>query len=349
MDNIPSLDNLNTSPLEIAKLIRNIKKSQISHCGIPGKFINLISQPISYSMSRLFNNLFEIGHFPEIWKLAHITAIFKQSGPKTSKTSFRPISILPTLSKIYESVIHARLLAHCIDNNVITEKQAAYLKGDSTVQQLLYIVHSIRTSWGNAKVTQGLFLDVSAAFDKVWHNGLIAKLGQIGVEGTFLSTISTYLAGRKQVVVVDGVKSNVLNVEAGVPQGSRLGPLLFIIYMNDIVVDIESDILIFADDTSLLATGSDPTETAEILNRDLLKISEWATRWKVTFNPGKSKDIIFSNKLLNNSPPLIFNDKIIERVNTHKHLGVFFTSSLDWSVQVHEMCLRANRKLSVLS
>ena len=107
----------------------------------------------------------------------------------------------------------------------------------------------------------------------MWHNGLIAKLGQIGVEGNFLSTISTYLAGRKQVVVVDGVKSNVLNVEAGVPQGSRLGPLLFIIYMNDIIVDIESDILIFADDTSLLATGSDPTETAEISNRYLLKIS----------------------------------------------------------------------------
>ena len=99
LDNIPSLDNLNTCPLEIAKLIRNIKKSQISHCGIPGKFISLISQTISYSLSRLFNNLFEIGHFPEIWKLAHITAIFKQSGPKTSNTSFRPISILPTLSK----------------------------------------------------------------------------------------------------------------------------------------------------------------------------------------------------------------------------------------------------------
>ena len=94
----------------------------------------------------------------------------------------------------------------------------------------------------------------------MWHNGLIAKLGQIGVEGNFLSTISTYLAGRKQVFVVDGVKSNVLNDEAGVPQGSRLGPLLFIIYMNDIIVDIESDILIFADDTSLFATDSSSAE-----------------------------------------------------------------------------------------
>ena len=124
-------------------------------------FISLILQPISYSMSKLFNNLFEIGHFPEIWKIAHITAVYKRSGLKSSKSSYRPISILPTLSKIFESVIHERLLAHCIENSIITDKQAAYLKGDSTTHQLLYIVHTIRTNWANPKLTQGLFLDVS--------------------------------------------------------------------------------------------------------------------------------------------------------------------------------------------
>ena len=299
-------------------------------------------------MSRLFNNLFETGHFPDLWKIAHVTAIYKRSGPKTCKSSFRPISILPSLSKIYESVIHDRLLKHCMENNVITEKQAAYLKGDSTVSQLLYIVHNIRTNWTNNKITQGLFLDVSSAFDKVWHNGLLAKLNQIGVEGTFLDTIQSYLAERKQVVVVDGVKSETLKITAGVPQGSRLGPLLFIIYMNDIVDDIESDILIFADDTSLMASGIDPAETVQQLNRDLVKISSWAKKWKVLFNAKKSKDIIFSKKCLNNSPPLLFNDTVIDRVNTHKHLGLYLTSNLDFSFQVNEVCLKANRKLAVL-
>ena len=118
--------------------------------------------------------------------------------------------------------------------------------------------------------------------------------------------------------------------------------------MNDIVDDIESDIMIFADDTSLLASGSDPAETAEQLNRDLTKISSWAQKWKVVFNAKKSKDIIFSKKSLNNSPPIVFNDTFIERVNTHKHLGLYLTSCLDWSVQIHEVCLKANRKLSVL-
>ena len=299
-------------------------------------------------MSRLFNNFFDIGHFPDQRKIAHITAIYKRPGPKTCKSSYRPISILPSISKVFESVMHDRLLKHCIENNVITEKQAAYLKGDSTVSQLLYIVHEIRKSWTENKISQGIFLDVSAAFDKVWHTGLLAKLNQVGVEGSFLNTVKSYLTGRQQVVVVDGIKSDVLDVKAGVPQGSRLGPLLFIIYMNDIVDDIESDIMIFADDTSLLASGSDPAETAEQLNRDLTKISSWALKWKVVFNAKKSKDIIFSKKSLNNSPPIVFNDTFIERVNTHKHLGLSLTSSLDWSVQINEVCLKANRKLSVL-
>ena len=121
-----------------------------------------------------------------------------------------------------------------------------------------------------------------------------------------------------------------LEIQAGVPQGSRLGPLLFLIYINDIVDGLESEILIFADDCSLLASGKDPTETVEILNRDLNKISLWANRWKVTFNALKSKDLIFSNKCLNNSPPLVFNSNIIERVNNHRHLGVHLSSSLDW-------------------
>ena len=116
------------------------------------------------------------------------------------------------------------MLKHCLENNVITDKQAAYLRRDSTVSQLLYIVHNIIKSWGEKKVTQGLFLDVSSAFDKVWHNGLLAKLSQIGVGGLFYNILSSYLADRKQTVVVDGEKSEILDVKAGIRQRSRLGP-----------------------------------------------------------------------------------------------------------------------------
>ena len=118
--------------------------------------------------------------------------------------------------------------------------------------------------------------------------------------------------------------------------------------MNDIATNIEGGMLIFADDTSLFVTGSDPAQTTEILNRDLQKIARWAKEWKVTFNASKTKNVIFSNKVLNNSPPIIFNDSFVEQVNLHKHLGLYLSSSLDWSKQISEVCLKANRKLSVL-
>ena len=118
--------------------------------------------------------------------------------------------------------------------------------------------------------------------------------------------------------------------------------------MNDIVDLIESDILIFADDTSLLASGSDPAETAHILNRDLERISSWALQWKVVFNAKRSKDMIFYQKVLNNSPPVILDNTVIDRVNPHKHLGLYLTSNLDWNIQIKEVSIKANRKLSVL-
>ena len=223
------------------------------------------------------------------------------------------------------------------------------MKGDSTVQQLLYIVHLIKSSWTKGKITQGCFLDVSAAFDKCWINGLIAKLQQVKVEGSCLNLFKSYLTNRKICTVVDGVKSEIIGINAGVPQGSRLGPLLWILYIQDIMDDLESECLLFADDTCLFFSGDDPALTAEVLNRDLLKISNWAKKWKVLFNASKSKDLIFSNnKPIFNSPPLILDNDFISRTHEHKHLGLWLSSSLDWQKQVQEACLKANGKLAVL-
>ena len=245
--------------------------------------------------------------------------------------------------------MHRRLLDHLNDNNIINERQAAYLKGDSTVQQLLYIVHNIKKSWSKGDITHGVFLDVSAAFDKCWHSGIIAKLKQSQIDGNCLNLFESYLRGRKQIVVVDGEKSQIKEVKAGIPQGSRLGPLLWILFVNDIVENIESDILLFADDTCLFASARDPAQTAKILNKDLSKIDKWAKTWKVKFNPLKSKDVIFSRALkVYNSPPVILDNTYIIRVHEHKHLGVWLDNTLSWSRQISETVLKANYKLSVL-
>ena len=133
-------------------------------------------------------NLFQDGYFPDIWKVSHVSALYKQKGLKSDKNKYRPISLLPTLSKICESIIHKRLLDHCIENNIISNKQAAYLKGDSTINQLLYIVDKIKKSWTKGDITHGIFKDVKSAFDKVWHKGLLAKLNQINIKGNRLVT-----------------------------------------------------------------------------------------------------------------------------------------------------------------
>ena len=348
IEEITPIQNINTSPIEVARILRQLKKSKQSHCGVPGIFLDMISTPISFSMSRLFNNLFEVGHYPDIWKLSHVTPVFKKSGLKCDKSNFRPISILPTISKACEAVIHSRLLSHCTEFNIISDRQAAYLKGDSTINQILYMVHKIRSAWGNKSIAHGIFLDIKGAFDKIWHKGLLKKLNQIGVEGSLLSLFSSYLTNRRQVVVVDGQVSEEKEVLAGCPQGSKLGPLLFIIYINDLINDLECELFLFADDTSLIAFGKDPTDTANIISRDLQKIENWAEKWKVTFNADKSKDIIFSKQIFEHQPNIIFTGEIIKRVNVVKHLGVMLTCTLDWTEQINYVCLRANRKLSCL-
>ena len=343
-------ENLDTSHFELGPIIKSLKSSNYSPCGIPSRFLidvhTTIGSTLTKMISDLLNKVFHTGTYPQIWKLAHVTPIFK-SKEKSNKTNYRPISILPTLSKICESVLHKRLLDHLLTNNIITKYQAAYIPSDSTAQQLISMIHQIKLAMTSNNIAQGVFLDVSAAFDAVWHRGLLAKLEQLNIKGEALTLFSSYLSERRTVTVIDGVKSTELPVNAGVPQGSRLGPLLFLVYTNDLVVNLESKPFIFADDTTLIATAESTFETTNMLSRDLAKISTWAHTWKITFNPQKSKTLIFSKALLP-SHPVIMDLTIIERVHIHKHLGIFLTSNLSWDRQIAHITKKVNLKLSII-
>ena len=352
--NISELDGLLTSYYEIGPLIRSLKTSEYSPCGIPSKFLQMAQErlgpTVSKPIAKLMNAVFEAGTFPKVFKVANISPIWKNKGSKTDKANFRPISILPTLSKLAESVIHNRLIAHLVSNKIITDYQAAYLKGDSTTLQLLHLTHRIREAWANNKIAHAAFLDVSAAFDAVWHKGLLAKLRQAGVTGSLHNLLESYLSDRIARTMVEGQCSSDSDIKAGVPQGSRLGPILFILYINDLVYGLNCMPHIFADDTTLLAVGNDTHETVEMLNQDLQSISRWAKRWKVKFNGDKSKDLIFTPKReqLNNSLPLIFDDEILDRVGSHKHLGVTLEPDLTWNVHLQKVIQHANLKLSII-
>merc|ERR1712020_835621 len=341
-----------TTRYEIGPLIKEMKNASYSPCGVPDKFIKEIharfGSKITTPIANLLNLIFQSAHYPKGWKTANVTPVYKRKGAKTDKNNWRPISILPTLSKICESVIHHRILRHMLDNQIITEKQAAYLPKDSTTNQLLYIIHQIKLSWTKKKISHACFLDISAAFDAVWHNALIAKLKQINIKDKPLDLLQSYLNNRKAKTVVDGAESSEQPVDAGVPQGSRLGPLLFILFINDIINDLESTPHIFADDTTLITDGNNSHDTTDLLNRDLKKVSAWANKWKVTFNAGKTKDLIFSKKEVDNQQPLIFNNTQVGRVKSHKHLGITLTYNLSWDEHLNNIIKQVNIKLSML-
>ena len=194
---------------------------------------------------------------------------------------------------------------------------------------MLTLVNEIHESFDNRNSLEvrSVFLDISKAFDKVWHEGLIFKLKQNGVGGNVINLLGNYLASRKQRVVINGKTTEYFPVESGVPQGSVLGPFfLFLIYINDLEIGIKSKVNFFADDTMIYSAVHNPTQTASVLNHDLGIISQWAHQWKISYNPEPSKqavEILFSQKKIKvTHPPLFFNGTIVDKVNEHKHLGL---------------------------
>ena len=184
----------------------------------------------------------------------------------------------------------------------------------------------------------------------MWHKGLIAKLKALGINGSLLKWFSSYLQERRQRVIIPGCKSNWTNIQAGVPQGSILGPLLFLIYyMNDIVTDIRSNIRLFADDTSLYIIVEHADTAALTLNEDITRLTNWANRWLVTFNPSKTESLLISRKRLKpNHPPLEMLNEEITLVQNHKHLGVIISDDGKWDMQIHHIKQKAWNRINLL-
>ena len=209
----------------------------------------------------------ECGVFPEIWQKANVVPVHKKE-EKTLVKNYRPISLLPIFSKIFERVIYNSIFNYFISNKLFTPSQSGFLPGDSCIAQLLSIIHEIQTAFDENSVAdvRDIFLDISKAFDKVWHEGLFYKLKTYGIEGQLLSLLANYLENREKRVVSNGQTSEWRKRTSGVPQGSVLGPLLFLIYINDLPDGITSICKIFADDTSLFTKVLDKYESTNKLN-----------------------------------------------------------------------------------
>ena len=315
--------------------------------------IKLCSESICLPLQIIFQDIIESGSFPDQWKEANVTPVHKKKDKQTV-SNYRPISLLPLFAKVFERIVFKNLYNFLISNKLITKNQSGFTPGDSGTNQLLSLINDIHKAFDDNRCLEvrSVYLDMSKAFDKVWHEGLLFKLKQNGIDGKLLQFFQSYLSNRRQRVVLNGRSSDWAPIQSGVPQGSVLGPLLFLIYINDLECGIKSQIKFFADDTSLYSVVTDPITSAAELNHDLEIINNWAKQWKMSFNPDPTKpaeEILFSQKKSTvHHPPLFFNGSEVKRVTDHKHLGLILDPKLNFAAHINEKAGIARKGIGLI-
>ena len=345
----PHLDEITATDQDVRDLLATLDTNKAyGPDDLSPKVLKEAGPAIVKSVVKLFNLSLSTGIFPRNWKLANVVPLYKKAEDYFT-SNYRPISLLSILAKVFERVVFKYLFNYFRDNFMISIWQSGFLPGTSTVTQLVEIYDQFCKAVSNGKDIRVVFLDISKAFDRVWHEGLIYKLKGHGIRGTLLRWIQSYLADRQQRVIINGAKSEWGSIKAGVPQGSVLGPLLFLIFINDITYVIRHcKIRLFADDTCLYIEVDDPEEAAVALNHDLTNIQKWADRWLITFSPPKTEDMVISNKRPRPHPELKLDGETIKKVTSHKHLGVHLTNDLSWNKHAEETAKKANKCLGVI-
>ena len=241
-----------------------------------------------------------------------------------------------------------------MEEKLLNQNQSGFRPSDSCINQLLAITPDIFEAFdvNPSLEVRSVFLNTSKAFDKVWHEGLLYKLKSMGISGELYDLLENYLSGRFQRVVLNGQTSSWRPVLAGVPQGSVLGPLLFLVYINDLPDGLKSNAKLFADDTSLFSIVKDKNESANILNGDLQLISRWADKWKMLFNPDPKKpaqEVLFSRKTrIENHPTISLNNIPVERTTFQKHLDLILDEKLNFKQHVDSAILKVNKGISII-
>lgn len=340
----PSIPELDITVPGVRKLLKNLKPHKApGPDDISPWILKEFADYIATPLTRIFRASVKTSVIPGDWKTANVVPIFKK-GERYKPSNYRPVSLTSISCKLLEHIIVSNIMGHLEKNNILYTWQHGFRSGRSTETQLVSFVHDLASNLDQRKQVDVVVLDFSKAFDKVSHPHLALKLEHYGIRGPMLDWIVSFLRGRTQRVVLDGVASDIVGVTSGVPQGSVLGPVLFLLYINDLPSTLSSVVRLFADDAILYRTVASGTD-GDALQEDLDRLARWETRWRMEFNSGKCEVLTVTKKRNPHIQDYLLHGQALRRVKTTKYLGVTISSDLNWNSHINSITTSANRTL----
>ena len=347
------LEEGNTSSLDVIKITEkkvlkellnlNIAKSA-GPDGIHPKVLRETATQIVIPLTIIFKKSLSEGALPHKWKIAHVIPIFKK-GNKSTPSNYRPVSLTAICCKILERIIKQEIVNHLENNNILNKNQHGFRNRRSCITQLLEVIDIWNNIYDQGIPWDTIYMDFAKAFDKVPHKRLIHKIKGIGIQGTVLTWIINFLNKRQQRVILNNDTSDWADVISGIPQGSVLGPILFIIFINDLPKEVKSYIKIFADDTKLFRAIKN-IKDIDGIQQDITKLTEWSIRWQLMFNDGKCKVVHYGK----NNPRYQYMIKG-EPLNTDTEetdLGITFEEGFNFSKHIAKIAAKANSRLGLI-
>ena len=330
-------DRMEIRPVTLKELRQEIKsnvnaKKAPGYDLITGQILKELPDKALVKLLHLINAVFRLEYVPRQWKAAEVIMIPKAGKDFNDKKSYRPISLLPIVAKVFEKLLLKRIKPLIEERNLIPLHQFGFRTQHSTIDQVHRIIELIEDTLEEGKVCSGIFLDVAQAFDKVWHRGLNFKL-QRDLPQQFCQTLKSYLSDRIFRVKCGNEYSQIKEISAGVPQGSVLGPLLFLLYTSDLPQDEDTVIATFADDTGVFGVGDTVEDATQKTQKTLEKINNWTKKWRIQLNASKSVHVNFTNKKV--KPVSVYiNSTKIPFANEAKYLGMTLDAKLNWKAHI---------------
>ena len=342
-----------TGPLEIDKIIDTLDLNKSTGPNsIPVYILKILKPFFSNWLSIIINLAFEVSVFPDFLKLAKIIPIHKK-GCKLDHVNYRPISLLSVFSKIFEKVLYKRMYSFLSNEKLIFDKQYGFRSNYSTTHALISLTERLKTYLDSGHIVAGVFIDLEKAFDTVNHKILCEKLNYYGFRGGSNQLIRSYLENRKQYVSINGFDSLTKPINCGVPQGSTLGPLLFLIYINDFRYSLQkTERGHFADDTFITFASKNIKTIETVMNYELKLASQWMKLNKLSLNTDKTKLILFHSRYLTFNPfhLSIKLDKVkLFPVEHLKYLGMFLDNHLTWEYHINQLSKKLSQANGILS